>query len=707
MKKTMHSLMPGRRARLLVGSVLLSFALLLQSSPVSADDPVPTPVSGGPAEWSTVTVTTAQVAPDQIRRPPEGNPKLASSLNQLLEAQRQEGTAGARAFASAHIMVLDNNRVQVEILTMYEAPNGPMEGSATGISPGEQALSDLIAAIQAAGGEYQGHYKAVVQALVPIDSLESLAQRSDVQVVREAQQIMPLVTSEGVAPANAMAWHTEGYDGSGVRVAIVDGGFTGYSGLLGTELPSSVTARDYTGTGMSGSYHGTACAEVVHDMAPGATMYLSKIGTVVNLASAVNRLIADNVDIISMSGGWLLDGPGDGTGTLASIVSNARSHGILFAVAAGNDAQVSWSGTYRDDGHGAHLWTSGQNINYFGPGNGNAYNIPAGYPIACGLHWDDWSVVSQDYDLELYRWTGSSWTYVTGSHNRQAGSYPTPQESIGIYAPASTAYGVVVLRYSASRNSCLRLVCSKMEHLDEWVPGRSLSFPADAADAFTVGAVDVSSFNLEPYSSRGPTFGPRGTCSGGSIKPDIAGYANVSTVSYGPGAFNGTSAATPHVAGGAALVKDAYPGYTVSQLENYLENRAIDLGTSGKDNLYGSGRLYLGLSPPLPPSNLIATPVSKTQIDLSWTDNSSHENGFKIERSPNGSSDWTQIATVGANVTTYSDTTVVCDTPYYYRVRAYNASGNSDYSNIANATTFPCGEETLLPLYLPLIMKDY
>ena len=133
-----------------------------------------------------------------------------------------------------------------------------------------------------------------------------------------------------------------------------------------------------------------------------------------------------------------------------------------------------------------------------------------------------------------------------------------------------------------------------MGHLDEWVPARSLGFPADSPDAITVGAVDVSSpYTFEPYSSQGPTFGAGGTCSGGSTKPDIAAYANVSTVSYGATGFAGTSAATPHVAGAAALILDAIPGYSVSQLQDYLESNAIDMGAAGKDNLYGSGRLYL------------------------------------------------------------------------------------------------------------------
>jgi len=91
---------------------------------------------------------------------------------------------------------------------------------------------------------------------------------------------------------------------------------------------------------------------------------------------------------------------------------------------------------------------------------------------------------------------------------------------------------------------------------------------------------------------------------------------------------------------------------------------------------------------PIAPSDLTATAVSPTQIDLAWHDNSGDEQGFRIERSLDGFN-FGEIATVGSNVTTFSDTTVSPDTLYFYRVFAFNNFGNSEPSNIAFALTPP------------------
>ena len=93
--------------------------------------------------------------------------------------------------------------------------------------------------------------------------------------------------------------------------------------------------------------------------------------------------------------------------------------------------------------------------------------------------------------------------------------------------------------------------------------------------------------------------------------------------------------------------------------------------------------------PPATPSNLTAQAVSRRQINLAWTDNATNEDGFKIERCQGSTcTNFKQIAIVGPSVTAYSNTGLRRNTVYRYRIRAFNAAGNSGYSNTASAKTF-------------------
>lgn len=99
------------------------------------------------------------------------NSKLDSSLNQLLEVYQHGGLAEAQAFARIHRINLNDDQVQVEMMVTEEA-----------------VILNLKEAVEAVGGEYQGHYQTLLQALVPISTLESLADRSDVQAIRQPQR---------------------------------------------------------------------------------------------------------------------------------------------------------------------------------------------------------------------------------------------------------------------------------------------------------------------------------------------------------------------------------------------------------------------------------------------------------------------------------------------------------------------------------------
>jgi subtilisin family serine protease len=165
--------------------------------------------------------------------------------------------------------------------------------------------------------------------------------------------------------------------------------------------------------------------------------------------------------------------------------------------------------------------------------------------------------------------------------------------------------------------------------------------------------------------------------------------------------YSGTSMATPHVAGTAALLLGEDPSLTPDQVRSHLTSTARDRGAAGWDPIYGWGLLdagaavasALGLPPPSPPdppapTNLTATPVSSSQVDLSWTDNSTEETEYRLERSLDGVI-FTSIAVLGADVTAYSNGNLSAGSTYHYRVRSYEGPYPSPYSNVASATATP------------------
>jgi hypothetical protein len=144
--------------------------------------------------------------------------------------------------------------------------------------------------------------------------------------------------------------------------------------------------------------------------------------------------------------------------------------------------------------------------------------------------------------------------------------------------------------------------------------------------------------------------------------------------------------AAPHVSGLAGLILARDPRLTTNELKDRILN-GVDSIPSLNGKVLTNGRInaYKPLCIPIGPTNLTATKAPSTQIDLNWIDNSDpafNEDGFRIERKTGASGSYSEIATVGQDVTTYSDVLSGGGT-YYYRVRAYNGSGNSSYSNEA------------------------
>jgi hypothetical protein len=137
---------------------------------------------------------------------------------------------------------------------------------------------------------------------------------------------------------------------------------------------------------------------------------------------------------------------------------------------------------------------------------------------------------------------------------------------------------------------------------------------------------------------------------------------------------------------------------------------AGDTPTPPSQNADGAASAQtLAVSPrraPAAPSNLVATATSSSSIRLSWTDRSSNEAGFRIERSTSATTGFYGIATTKANVASYSDSRLAAGATYYYRVRANSSAGNSGYSNVASATTYRVVGSIVLASNTRLIIAD-
>jgi len=511
----------------------------------------------------------------------EGHPKMDSALFDLQKSYRLQGKGISRSIARQHDLRIDG----LDNVTVFIQPKA-----------GETKESIDIEALEAYGVEVIKRGHSVIKAKVPVVLLDIIADRVEgINFIRRPDRPHAKVVSEGVSLTGASLYHASGYGGQNVKVAIIDLGFDKLSQAISAGvLPSNVVKIDCTGSECSPTdflseeeEHGTAVAEVVHDMAPGAELYLIKIDDNLDLMAAKDYCIANGIKVINHSVGWYISNFYDGTCYFDNPVCSANhayKNGILWVNSAGNDARSHYQATFIDrDGDRLHNVTE----------NNNSISLYArkGDPIIALLTWDAWPATDQDYDLLLFN---SSMELVASSTNWQTGTQP-PQEGVFYLVPISGNYYLAVRNANATSSHRFSIF-NFYQDLNPYVASSSLVSPADAAGVMAVAAIDW--FNWlngpqEDFSSQGPT-------TDGRMKPEISGPDGVSSFIYD--SFYGTSSSSPHVAGAAALILSNSPDFTVSEVWNVLVSSAIDLGTMGQDPIFGYGRLSL--------STLSVDPVS-------------------------------------------------------------------------------------------------
>jgi subtilisin family serine protease len=458
------------------------------------------------------------------------------------------------------------------------------------------------AVVEATGGRVEASFGRLLEARVPASGLAVLGASTAVRFAREPlRPELDSIGGQGVTVTAAAGWHAAGYTGRGVKVAVIDGGFGGLARRQKEgDLPRSAKRVDLCASadfdGPTAVEHGTAVAEIVHEMAPGAQLHLICADTLVGLAKAAAYARAQGIAVVNHSVSWFNTSRGDGSGAPATpdaIVAEASAAGILWVNSAGNRGQQHWSGVFTDaDGDGWHEFAPGDEGNTitFGKYEGGCIR----------LKWDEWPTSDTDYDLHLVRADGTALeaggAIVASSRNAQTGSQP-PTEQLCFSNPgAKYAYSIEIVRVSGSGSPRLDLFISPGPDFEHQVAEGSITEPASSPAVLAVGAVCWLGDVFEAYSSRGPTID-------GRAKPDLVAPANVSSATYGGfracagSGFAGTSAAAPHVAGAAALVKEANPSFDSAALRAFLESRALDLGVPGRDELFGIGKLMLGATP--------------------------------------------------------------------------------------------------------------
>ncbi len=500
------------------------------------------------------------------RRPAE-HPKLAPSLRDDLAARRAMPGAMARRA-------------------------GVATGSAVTVVVEASDLRAARRAVSAAGGVVVEQVGKLTKARLPAGALGRLADARGIDIVREPERARVATTSDGVASSGAAAWQSAGHGGAGTKVAIVDIGFGDYASRLGSELPASVET-DFGRCGSPFSLeHGTAVAEVVHDVAPDAALRLVCVEDDVDFASAVASLASNGIDVVNGSIGFVLTGRGDGSGAVGTPAAAVRSlrddDGILYVAAAGNYGGRHASGTATGDPVPGNEYGTFVDL----PGGDDRFTfVVAGDGVAAvALRWDSWGA-AQDFDLFVT--SGACGGLVGASTVDQTAGYP-PIEYVEVANCDSIAhtFEVRINRWSGAATPRLDLFFDgDVTGIETATPG-DVAEPATSPAVLTVGAHCWSGGALEAYSSTGPTIDAR-------IKPDISGPDATSSSVFGASSgcstgFRGTSASAPHVAGAAALLLGANPDLELAELEQLLTDRAVDAGAPGPDNQFGAGRLALG-----------------------------------------------------------------------------------------------------------------
>ncbi len=564
------------RTLLLIASVALSRVAIAAWVP-AADQASPTPQTA-PASLEPLDKT-------QLLRPQR---KVSTHLYRLTRELSARG-ATRQAVLASRPSVLSNRLQKVSDAGMVQCY---VEYSG--------AADAVRAAIVKAGGkiELQAKGMSLFQAELPYDRMEAVAADAGVRRIR-----LPgyRITRTGSVLSQGDAVHrcnvvraSRGLTGAGIKVGVISDGINGIvDSQASGDIPPTYEAMSARSDGnLYDGAEGTAMMEIVHDLAPDASLAVSNPGTSVEMLSAIDILDSTfHCNVICDDLGFS-DEPFFEDGDVVARIDQAVAGGAIYCSAAGNEGSQAY---YEGDFVGISQKISRNNMtvqNFDGAGDWNMnLSIPANSSSVILLEWNDpWGASSNDYDLFVTNDTGK--TIYAASEDYQDGT-GDPWEAVQVTnttANPLTRY-IVVRKYSGvDRHLKIVLWGGTLTQYDTSV-GSIYGHPS-GLNVIACGAVRASTpATIEYFSSIGPV-----RIDFPSLvyrdKPDLCGVDGVSVTAnggfYNP--FYGTSAATPHVAAVCAQVWSANPSLSNTYVRDLVQNSAVDLGATGFDTVFGFGR---------------------------------------------------------------------------------------------------------------------
>lgn len=504
-------------------------------------------------------------------------------------------------------------------------------------------------------------YPGVVTGWLPTNAISRLERVPGLRFAQAAQAATragSVTAQSDIALGAPIARGTYGVSGAGKRVGILSDSFDWapyYFGPESSQIPASVASGDLpadidiVADYSDGNDEGRAMAELVHDIAPGAsiafhTAYLGQWGFANGidiLAGLVPGMESHRCDVI-VDDVYYYNEPWFADGVIAQAVNRAKAAGIPYFSAAGNDARKSFDdGPWRPSTVNAPFWNSGG-------GKLHQFNSDPAKPVtvlpiklkagvtSIMLQWadayastspNDPSNLGAEHDIDFYL------VYDDGTpalfYGDYVGGYSwsmggDPIESFTVSNPWEDLPMGLVISYFEHRSGAKVPPSGSPPQLKLkwWGAGLTVeAFPeksnkgtvvghANTAGALAVGAVpywETPAYGnpsplLEPYSSSGGTalyYGVNGqplpTPQLG-LKPDFCATDAANTTFFyydweGDGwpNFFGTSAAAPSAAAIAALMLEAKPTLSPDQVATVLKDTALDMGDPGFDFDSGAG----------------------------------------------------------------------------------------------------------------------